>query len=155
MPASLHLAECDPQDRAARFCLQRYYAELDRRFVGGFALDPAHDPDDAQLRRPCGTFVIALDGDAPVGCVALKATGAAYWEIKRLWVDPSRRGAGLARQLIHRAEAAAREMGALVLRLDTNLALPDAIAMYRHWGWREIPCYNDDPYAQVFFEKSL
>ena len=67
----------------------------------------------------------------------------------------AQRGSGLAKRLMERAEEVARELGIEVLRLDTNSALSDAIAMYRHWGWREIPRFNDDPYAEVFFEKSI
>ena len=42
-----------------------------------------------------------------------------------------------------------------LLRLDTNSALPEAVAMYRKAGWTEIPRFNDDPYPDVFFEKGL
>ena len=42
-----------------------------------------------------------------------------------------------------------------LLRLDTNSALPEAVAMYRKAGWTEIPRFNDDPYPDAFFEKHL
>jgi hypothetical protein len=41
------------------------------------------------------------------------------------------------------------------LRLDTNATLTGAIAMYRRLGWSSVAGYNDDPYAQVWFEKHL
>ena len=53
------------------------------------------------------------------------------------------------------AEDAARALGIRVLRLDTNSALPEAVALYRNTGWTEIPRYNDDPYPDVFFEKAV
>jgi hypothetical protein len=42
-----------------------------------------------------------------------------------------------------------------VVRLDTNGALTEAIALYARSGYAEIERYNDNPYAQRFFEKPL
>ncbi len=152
---AVRLVEIDPAHGDARACLARYYAELDRRFPEGFVVERSHDPDRALLRRPRGTFLIAYHGDRPAGCVALKAGGARFGEIKRLWIDPQSRGQGLAALLMNRAEAVARELGLTALRLDTHSALGDAAALYRRWGWTETARFNDDPYAHLFFEKSL
>ena len=46
-------------------------------------------------------------------------------------------------------------MGHGVVRLDTNGTLVEAIAMYERAGYRPIERYNDNPYAQAFFEKRL
>lgn len=153
--AECRLEEVAPTDPAARHCLACYYAELDRRFVGGFQIEQSHDPSAAQMTRPMGAFIVAFRGDDAVGCIGLKGTSPDYSEIKRMWVDPGERGTGLARRLMAAAEQAARELGVVLLRLDTNRALTNAIAMYRAWGWTEIPHFNDDPYAEVFFEKHL
>lgn len=149
------LEERDPADPAALACLRQYYAELDERFPGGFKVELSRDPDAADLVRPRGSFVVAFHEEQPVGCVALKGTEKGYGEIKRMWITPSARGNGLARQLMAHAEQIARELGMTLLRLDTNGALTNAVAMYRHWGWQEIERFNDDPYAEVFFEKAL
>jgi GNAT superfamily N-acetyltransferase len=147
--------EVQPDSAAAQHCLQRYYAELAARFDGGFEVGRSRDPDLADLVRPRGAFLVAFDSELPVGCLGLKGDGTPLAEIKRMWIDPDWRGSGLAKRLMAAGEAAARELGIAVLRLDTNRALPEAIAVYRHWGWREIPRFNDDPYAEVFFEKAL
>jgi hypothetical protein len=42
-----------------------------------------------------------------------------------------------------------------VLRLETNRALAEAIALYRAAGYREVAAFNDEPYAHHWFEKSL
>ena len=39
--------------------------------------------------------------------------------------------------------------------LDTNRALSPAIAMYRAAGYADIDRYNDNPYADFWFEKEL
>ena len=150
----LRLVECDPADPAARACLAAYYAELDARFPGGFKVEQSHHPDTADLVRPRGAFLVAFAGGEPVGCIALKGTPG-WGELKRLWVAPALRGSGLGRRLTDHAEALAKELGYTLLRLDTNRALTGPIAMYRAWGWQEIARFNDDPYAEVFFEKRL
>jgi hypothetical protein len=39
--------------------------------------------------------------------------------------------------------------------LDTHEVLTEAISMYRASGYREIPPYDDNPYAHHWFEKVL
>ena len=41
------------------------------------------------------------------------------------------------------------------MRLYTNRSLAEAKAMYRGRGYVEIARYNDDPYADHWFEKQL
>ena len=152
----MKLEERDPTDPLAQQCLAQYYAELDSVFAAGFRVERSRNPGAADLVRPRGTFIVALDDDAtPIGCVGLKGSDKGYAEIKRMWVSPKARGSGLARRLMAHAEVIARELGFTLLRLDTNSALTGAIAIYRHWGWREIPRFNDDPYAELFFEKAI
>ena len=146
--------ESDPRGVAARYCLERYYAELARRFPGGFEVSRSRDPDAADMTAPRGAFLIAFADGLPRGCVGLKG-GAQFAEIKRLWVSPAARGLGIGRRLMAAAEARARALGVTTLRLDTNSALPEAAALYRSDGWSEIARFNDDPYPDLFFEKRL
>ena len=75
--------------------------------------------------------------------------------MKRVWVSPAARGLGLGSRMMAALEGAARELGIGRLRLDTNKALPEASSLYRRLGWCEIARFNDDPYAELFFEKDL
>lgn len=149
------IEETDPKSAAAVHCLGEYYAELARRFPKGFDVAQSRDPDAADMVRPRGAFLIALSDGLPIGCVCLKGCGDGSGEIKRLWICPSARGLGLAKRLMHAAEATARDLGMNVLRLDTNSALPEALQLYRSTGWTEIERFNDDPYPDHFFEKRL
>jgi GNAT superfamily N-acetyltransferase len=149
------LQELDPRDEAARACLAQYYAELARRIAGGFEVERSRDPEAVDMIPPRGAFLVAWLGGEAVGCVGLKGGGGEAAEIKRLWVSPAARGIGLARRLMEAAEGRARELGVAVLRLDTNSALPEAAALYRKTGWREIARFNDDPYPDLFFEKRV
>jgi len=149
------LAEMDPQSDEARYCLGEYYAELGRRFKQGFDVSLSRDPDAKDMRRPRGTFIVAMSDTLPIGCVGLKGTDHGYAEIKRLWVAPAARGLRLGRRLMDATEDAARGLSIALLRLDTNSALAEAGQLYRTTGWREIPRFNDDPYPDLFFEKRL
>jgi len=144
----------DPDSPAARYCLERYFAELAVRFETGY--DPARgiSAAPAELTPPRGYFVLATLNEEPVGCGALKCHPA-YGEIKRMWVATSARGLGLGTRILLRLEDLARERGLPLLRLETNKALTEAQSLYRRNGYREIPAFNDEPYAHHWFEKTL
>ena len=155
LAGSIELSIEPSNGEAARWCLGRYFAELAERFEEGF--DPALgvSRSEASVKPPDGAFVVArLDG-APVGCGMLRRDGDAIGEIKRMWVSPKLRGVGLAGRLLRRLERQAREFGWARVRLDTNRVLAEAQAMYRKAGYREIARYNDNPYADFWFEKKL
>ena len=80
------------------------------------------------------------------GCVALRPLDPATAELKRLYVRPAARGAGLGRRLTLAAIAEARERGHQKLVLDTVAGQMDAaISMYRALGFREIAPYTKNP----------
>lgn len=153
--ARISIEEVDPRSENARYCLGEYYAELARRFEEGFEVSRSRDPDASDMIRPRGAFLVAMSDGLAIGCVGLKGQGGDTAEVKRLWVSASARGLGLAKRLMAATEAAARELKIRVLRLDTNRALPEAIALYRNSGWTEIERFNDAPYPDFFFEKAL
>jgi len=145
----------DPTTRDAQWCIGQYLAELDRRFESGF--DPSRSiPADAhELVLPTGALLIARLRGEPVGCGALKFHGRAPAELKRMWIAPEMRGSGLGRRLLRELERHARAAGARVVRLETNRALKEAISLYRSSGYREVAAFNDEPYADHWFEKRL
>ena len=145
----------DPESAAARACLTAYVRELDGRFDAGF--DPGRSiPADAdELREPAGLFLVARLRGEPVGCGALKLHGPEPAEIKRMWVAPVARGAGIGRRILDALEDHARKRGVSVLRLETNRTLEEAIGLYRSAGYAEVDAFNDEPYAHHWFEKRL
>jgi DNA-binding MarR family transcriptional regulator/GNAT superfamily N-acetyltransferase len=151
----VQVARVGPREPAALFCLNAYFAELTQRFDAGF--DPARSisAQDSELTPPAGLLLVAtLRGD-PVGCGALKFHPGAAAEIKRMWISPAVRGLGLGRRMLADLEDRARAAGAPMTRLETNRALTEAIALYRASGYREVPAFNDEPYAHHWFEKAL
>ncbi|WP_328911937.1 MULTISPECIES: GNAT family N-acetyltransferase [unclassified Streptomyces] len=144
--------------------LRRYYTELIIRYYGRPTDDEevaavlAEEPSD-DLTRPTGEFLAAhLDG-VPVGCVGVRVLDvldASSVELTRMYVAPEVRGRGLADTLVGAAESVARDtFGARVIRLDTRADLVEARALYARHGYTEIDAYNDSPYADHWFEKTL
>lgn len=145
----------DPRDPGARSCMAAYFAELSERFDAGF--DPAQSisADDAELTPPAGLLLLATLGDEPIGIGALKLHRDGPAEIKRMWVSRAARGVGLGRRLLAELEDRAAERGVRVVRLETNRALDEAIGLYRSQGYREVAAFNNEPYANHWFEKEL
>jgi GNAT superfamily N-acetyltransferase len=158
----MQLREVDPADDLARAAVQAFVDEVAARIPGGF--DPGDPtPDEAALRRPTGAFLLATLDGVPAGCGGVRSiprdpadpAAGDVAELKRLWVGPAHRGGGLGGRLLHDLEALARDLGHDAVRLDTHRSLGEAIAMYARHGYREIGRYNDNPWAQAFFEKTL
>ena len=152
--SAIQLAGTDPRRPAARACLRAYFTELADRFDSGF--DPARSipADDADLTPPAGLLLVASLHGEPVGCGAVKLHGTGPAEIKRMWVSRAARGLGLGRRILASLEAHATAAGASAFRLETNRALTEAISLYRSAGYREVPAFNAEPYADHWFEKA-
>jgi GNAT superfamily N-acetyltransferase len=144
-----------PTTEAARFCLEAYFAELDARFDLGFDPERSISADTDELVEPRGLLLVARLRSEPMGCGAVKLHGSEPAEIKRMWVAPSARGLGLGRRILKELERYARAHGASVAHLETNRALDEAIALYRSAGYVEVARFNDEPYADHWFEKVL
>jgi GNAT superfamily N-acetyltransferase len=129
-----------------------YYKELAERFEGGF--DPASKAYAGPETSTTYFALVQTDGE-PVGCASLVWSDKTVGEIKRMWVSPSARGQGIAKRLLEHIESVARTEGLAAIRLDTNKALTEAHALYRHAGYRDIPRYNDNLYAHHWFGKEL
>jgi len=151
----IEIIQVDPEDPRIVHCVKAYCEELSTEL--GTVFDPqlSGDPEAKCLRPPHGVFLLALSDDLPVGCCGLKGQGGGLGEVKRLWVSPAARGLGLAKQLMGQIEDQASRLGMATLQLDTNGKLTPALTLYRNDGWHEIPRYNDNPYAEHFFEKHL
>jgi DNA-binding MarR family transcriptional regulator/GNAT superfamily N-acetyltransferase len=153
--ALVEVTPIDPAHPDARLCIRSYFAELDRRSKSGF--DPAQgiSAEPHELRPPAGLFLVAYLRSEPVGCGGVKHHSDAPSEIKRMWVTDRARGLGIGRRLLAELEASAVRSGARTVRLETNGALTEAIALYRSSGYIEVPAFNDEPFAHHWFEKRL
>jgi DNA-binding MarR family transcriptional regulator/GNAT superfamily N-acetyltransferase len=153
--SAVEVSVCDPRHPHARFCMRAYFSELSQRFDAGF--DPARSisAGDGELTPPAGLLLVARLHGEPVGCGALKFHGGEPAEIKRMWVAPAARGLGLGRRLLTDLEAHAAGRQVRTLRLETNRSLGEAIGLYGSAGYREVAAFNDERYADHWFEKTL
>ena len=152
----IELREVDPASPAAQRCLRAYVAELNRRAPQrGFDPSKGATADPHEVRPPRGAFVLAyLRGEA-IGCGAVKHQPDRVTDIKRMWVAESARGLGVGRRLLERLERLAGEHGSSQAQLETSDVLPEAITLYRSSGYVEVPPFNDEPFADRWFAKTL
>jgi ribosomal protein S18 acetylase RimI-like enzyme len=100
---------------------------------------------------------LAYKGENAVGCVVLRKLGSIPFagECKRLYVQPTARGQGIANNLMDTLETFARDKGLQWVYLDSHDGLKAAIALYRKRGYVKCERYNDNPQATVFLRKHL
>ncbi|MCE1178864.1 MAG: GNAT family N-acetyltransferase [Micrococcales bacterium] len=151
----------DPTGAEAQRLLRDYLAEIialaqDSPATPDQVSEHVLESDDGSLAPPSGRLLLAsLDGQ-PVGSIGVRRLSDGVCEIKRMYAAPVTRGSGLASALLTAAEQTAREeFGARTIRLDTAAYLHAAITLYRRAGFREVERYNDNPHAELWFEKRL
>ena len=155
--ASLAIAEIASEADAAEaarlmraflaWCRVRY---AERPWQVETYFDPvAWEAELADLRNayapPCGAVLLARADGTACGCVALRTIGAGICEMKRLYIDPAHHGKGIGRALVTALIGLAAARGFRLMRLDTGDLQPEAIALYRALGFREIAPYYDVP----------
>ncbi|HET9983956.1 MAG TPA: helix-turn-helix domain-containing GNAT family N-acetyltransferase [Longimicrobiales bacterium] len=155
LAAGVRIERVHPESRDARWCLERYYAELDRRFESGFDPGASLPAPASELIPPRGAFLVATVDGRAVGCGAVKVIGPGVGSIKRMWISEEMRGLGVGRRILAALEEHAARLGLATLRLETNRSLREAIGLYTACGYREVAPFNDDPYADHWFEKRL
>lgn len=145
----------EPSHPDARAAVGAYFTELATRFDTGFEPGSTLPLGDEALSMPAGLMLVARVHGETVACGGLKLLAGGVAEIKRVWVSPAARGMGLGKRMLGELESRARQHGRTVVRLDTNRALVEAIALYRGTGYYEIEDFNGEPYAHHWFEKTL
>lgn len=138
--------------------VRELYADFIREADGPLAIDleaeiAAGPPAD--LEPPNGALLLARDGGEPAGLGGVRFLDTEAAEVKSMYVAPAHRGRGLARMILTELERIARDRGCRRVQLDTSDYLTGAIALYRGAGYREIPPYNENPKANLWFESSL
>jgi ribosomal protein S18 acetylase RimI-like enzyme len=105
---------------------------------------------------PRGGLWLARAGEVGVGCVALRPLDDATAEVKRMYVDPAWRGAGVGRALLEALIAGARARGYRTVRLGTLDDMTAAQGLYRSLGFEPIPRYRPDELVDTrFYELTL
>jgi len=110
-------------------------------------------PED--LAPPHGVLLLARVEGEPAGLGGVRHLDTEVAEVKSMYVAPAFRGSGLGRQILARLDEIALERGCRAVRLDTSDYLTPAVGLYRSAGYREVPAYNENPKADLWFERPL
>jgi putative acetyltransferase len=126
-------------------------------------LDPLYPPQSRhgygveKLLAQAVAFFVLRENGIPAGCGGVQLFGAAYGELKRMYVRPRFRGLGFGKLLLDHLADHARAQGVGLLRLETGIHQAAAISLYERAGFQRIPpfgAYVEDPLS-LFFEKRI
>ncbi|MBO1330909.1 GNAT family N-acetyltransferase [Streptomyces sp. VRA16 Mangrove soil] len=143
--------------------MREYFTEMGLRVLGRPGTEAelqavlVEDPHHA-LSPPDGEFLVARgDGGEFLGCAGLRLLAGApeTAELKRMFVRPAGRGAGLGRGLLLAVEQSARRLGATRIVCETNTQLTAARALYTRHGYEETGPYEGHGKADHWYAKAL
>jgi GNAT superfamily N-acetyltransferase len=102
-----------------------------------------------------GILLMAQVDGQPAGLGGVRHLDTEVAEVKSMFVAPAHRGIGLGRRILTELERIAAERSCHAVRLDTSSYLTEAIGLYRSAGYAEVPAYNDNAKADLWFERPL
>lgn len=117
-----------------------------------------------ELLAPEVTLLAAWQDDRIVGTGAVRRRadvpetgGAVYGEVKRMYVEPSLRGQGVAARMLAALEQALRGQGITLAMLETGRDQHEAVRLYERCGYARRGPFGGyaDNGLSLFFNKSL
>ena len=103
-----------------------------------------------KFQPPAGRIMLAFIDNNACGIGCLKSINKEIGEIKRMFVDPTFRQIGAGRTLLQSLLKAARESGYKKVRLDSIKFMEAAHALYRSYGFKDIPAYEEVEIPEAF-----
>jgi GNAT superfamily N-acetyltransferase len=142
----------DPVGETAQKLISELCAEMTARYGA-----PPSPFSLAEAAAPRTMFVVARLRGEPIGCGALRCLDAETAEIKRMYVAPSGRRQGVARQILATLERHAQQFNYRTIRLETGIHQPEAQRLYESMGFRQIEAFG--PYignpTSICFAKTV
>lgn len=138
--------------------------ELESRYGFRLSVREAVKHDLATISRfqpPDGGLLLAFEDNTAVGTACMRRIGPNTAEIKRMYVQPSHRRAGVGRAMLDQLIEAARTAGYVRIRLDSPDFMTAAHGLYRSSGFVEIEPYPESEIPDenkshwVFMERTL
>jgi putative acetyltransferase len=139
------------------------FAQLNREWLEAYGLmEPANEEQLADPRAYFldrgGQIFVAVNDDNVIGTCAIVPHGVDEFEVAKLTVSPAFRGQGIARRLVERCLAYARERGARRVVLVSNSRLHTALRLYESFGFERRPApgakeyEHQDVYMELRFD---
>jgi GNAT superfamily N-acetyltransferase len=112
-------------------------SEVQQEYVVRYGGPDGTPVDPAEFTPPSGLFLVGYLDGMPVASGGWRSHGDDA-EIKRMYVIPTARHRGLARQLLAELERTAAAAGHHRIILESGSAQPEAIALYRSSGYAPV-----------------
>lgn len=148
-----------PASTEAAGIVRAYMEDVASRWYGRPAsideVDQAlRDEPYDDLQGDTGLLLVALDDGRPVGCAGVRFLDGTA-ELTKVFTARAHRGRGIAPRLLDAVDVAVRARGIATLRLDTRAALTEACALYERHGYERVDPFNDEPYSDRWYCKTL
>jgi putative acetyltransferase len=136
---ALEIKPVPPEDRDLHALIENLDKELLQRYPaqGIFGVDFSN-PKVREM-----TFCVAYLNGVAAGCGGLRPLDKNIAELKRFYVLREFRGRGVASVILDFLEGQAKAQGISVIKLETGPKQPEAIGLYRKFGYREIEAYGE------------
>ena len=137
--------------------VRRIIAESGAYLQALYPSESNHVVDVDALAAPDAVFLAARGNGELLGSIAFRIIAPGHAEIKRMFVRAEARGNGVGRRLLEALENAARRRNVERISLETGIRQPEAIGLYRAFGYRDCPpfgAYTPDPLS-LFMTKFL
>ncbi|WP_317203596.1 GNAT family N-acetyltransferase [Janthinobacterium sp.] len=132
-------------------------AELDAYQDTLYPPESRHSLDLMSLKQANVVFVVARDVSGKAIACGAVVVNAEYGELKRMYVHPQSRGAGVGKKVIALLETTAKSLGCKLLKLESGPSQPDALHLYASCGYERrgpFGTYTNDPLS-VFMQKCI
>jgi putative acetyltransferase len=137
------------------------FKKLNLEWLDKYNLTESHDLmilDDPEgtVINPGGFIWLVKADDEIAGTAALMNEGQGIYELAKMSVTEKHQGKGIAKLLIEKCIAKAKEIGAVKLLLFSNHQLLTALKMYEKYGFKHVEI-KDSPFetADVKMELDL
>jgi len=136
------------------------FARLNYEWIEEFFAVEQHDReilDEPQksVIDPGGQIFMAIVSGLAAGTVALIPAGDGVLELTKMAVSPEFQGMGVANHLMERSIEYASASGSKRVFLESHRSLQPALALYRKFGFVEVPTDPNSEYARADIRMEL
>lgn len=135
------------------------FREMNLEWLNAYHLAESHDL--MVLDNPRGTIIdrgghiyLAVENGVLVGTAALMKEHDGVYELAKMTVAKNYRGKGISKLLMKHCLEQAKKLGAQKIFLFSNHQLTTALALYRQFGFKDIPV-EDSPFETADVKMEL